>query len=51
MNRTHRTRATLGLVAAATLALSACGGGSGFDDPGAEAAPRRPPRARQRWRS
>jgi multiple sugar transport system substrate-binding protein len=32
MNRTHRTRATLGLVAAATLALSACGGGSGFDD-------------------
>ena len=31
MNRTHRTRATLGLVAAATLALSACGG-SGFDD-------------------
>ncbi len=32
MNRTHRTRATLGLVAAATLALSACGGGSGFDE-------------------
>ena len=31
MNRTRRTRATLGLVAAATLALSACGG-SGFDD-------------------
>ncbi len=31
MNRTHRTRATLGLVAAATLALSACGG-SGFDE-------------------
>ena len=32
MNRMHRTRATLGLVAAATLALSACGGGSGFDE-------------------
>ncbi len=31
MNRTHRTRTTLGLVAAATLALSACGGG-GFED-------------------